>query len=69
LSNRELRALAIHTVPRAVEYARERLNDPTISESKFRHWIAEGKVRFHRFGGTYSFVFDELDEDLAGRAA
>ena len=60
------RVVAIHTVPRAVKYARERLDDPSITESKFRHWLSEGKVRFHRFGGVYSFRPDELDEDLSG---
>jgi hypothetical protein len=56
-------------VPRAVDYAREVLNDPTITESKFRHWIAGGYVRFRRFGGMYSFVVNELQEDLAGKTS
>ena len=59
----------LHTVPRAVRHARERLDDPTITESQFRHWLADGKVRFRKFGGVYAFVIDELDEDLCGRAA
>ena len=63
------RVVAIHTVPRAVKYARERLDDPSITESKFRHWLSEGKVRYRRFGGVYSFLTSELDEDLGGTAA
>jgi hypothetical protein len=61
------RALALHGVPRAVKYARERLNDPELSETRFRHWIADRKVRFRKFGGMYVFVTDELDEDLCGK--
>jgi hypothetical protein len=54
-------------VPRAVAHARAILNDQTITESRFRHWIVEGKVRYRKFGGVYSFVLDELSEDLKGK--
>jgi hypothetical protein len=56
-------------VPHAVTHAREILGDPTVTESRLRHWIAEGKVRSRKFGGTYAFRLDELAEDLAGKAA
>lgn len=59
----------LHTVPRAVEHARRVLGDPTITETKFRHWLDDGKVRYRKFGGVYAFRVDELDEDLAGRPA
>jgi hypothetical protein len=29
--------------------------------------LSEGKVRFRRFGGVYSFLIDELDQDLVGK--
>jgi hypothetical protein len=56
-------------VPRAVEHARVVLDDPTVTESQFRHWIAEGKVRYRKFGGVYSFLIAELNEDLSGEKA
>jgi hypothetical protein len=59
----------IHTVGKAVARARVILNDPSITEAAFRHWVVEGKVRFRKFGGTYAFILDELTEDLAGKVA
>jgi hypothetical protein len=57
----------LHTVPKAVKHARLVLGDPSLTDSKFRHWIDEGKVRYRKFGGVYSFQVDELNEDLAGK--
>ena len=62
------RPTTLHTVPRAVEHARVVLGDPSLTVTRFRHWIDEGKVRYRKFGGVYSFLIDELDEDLAGKS-
>ena len=57
----------VHGVPRAVILARKLLDDESITESQFRHWLDAGKVRYRRFGGRYAFRPDELAEDLAGK--
>ena len=59
----------LHTVPKAVKHARRVLGDPSLTESKFRHWLDEGKVRYRKFGGVYAFTIEELDQDLAGKPA
>jgi hypothetical protein len=49
------RPATLHTVLKAVEHARHVLDDPHLTESKFRHWLCEGKMRYRRFGGVYAF--------------
>jgi hypothetical protein len=56
-------------VPRIVEYLRVRLNEPDLTESKVRGWIAYKKIRTYRFGSQHTAKTTELDEDVAGKAA
>ena len=56
-------------VPRIVEYLRVLLDEPSLTESKVRGWIAYKKIRTYRFGSQYTARTNELDEDVAGRAA
>jgi hypothetical protein len=60
-------AQVLHTVPQAVRFARRVLADPTVTDQRFRNWMTAGKVRYRRFGGTFTFVIAELLEDLAGK--
>jgi hypothetical protein len=61
--------VVLRGVPRIVEYLRVRLNEPDLTESKVRGWIAYKKIRTYQFGSQYTAKTTELDEDVAGKAA
>jgi hypothetical protein len=61
--------VVLRGVPRIVEYLRTLLNEPDLTESKVRGWIAYRKIRTYRFGAQYTAKTTELEEDLTGQQA